>query len=324
MVILKRLCYLSLFSLFLSVPSIAADKVDSALPDYTKASGVSGNVSSVGSDTLANLMTFWAEEFKNLYPNVNVQIQAAGSSTAPPALTEATSNFGPMSRKMKDKEIAAFEGKHGYKPTPIAVAIDALAVYVNKDNPIKGLTIPQVDAIFSATRKCGYANDISTWGKAGLTGDWGNKPIQIYGRNSVSGTYGYFKKKALCKGDYKDSVNEQPGSASVVQSITKSLGGLGYSGIGYRTSGVRPVPIAKKEGSNYVEATPINASNGSYPLGRFLYVYVNKKPNKKLSPLENEFIKMILSKVGQMVVVKDGYIPLPAEVAKRELAKIVN
>ncbi len=309
-------------SMFASINCAAEDKVDAGLADYSKASGVSGNISSVGSDTLANLMTLWAEEFKRLYPNINVQIQAAGSSTAPPALTEATSNFGPMSRKMKDKEIAAFEAKYGYKPTPIAVAIDALAVYVHKDNPIEGLTIPQVDAMFSATRKCGHPNDISNWGQAGLTGEWSNRPVQLYGRNSVSGTYGYFKKKALCKGDFKDSVNEQPGSASVVQGITKSINGLGYSGIGYKTSGVRAVPLTKKKGGDYIEATPENASNGSYPLGRFLYVYVNKHPNKPLPPLEAEFVKMILSKTGQLVVVKDGYIPLPSKVAERELAKI--
>lgn len=310
-----------LFTIFLSPVSMAESKVDPALPEYTKASGVSGNISSVGSDTLANLMTLWAEEFKKQYPNVNVQIQAAGSSTAPPALTEGTSNFGPMSRKMKDGELAAFEDKYGYKPTPIAVAIDALAVFVNKDNPIEGLTIPQVDAIFSATRKCGYAEDITTWGQLGLSGEWANRPIQLYGRNSVSGTYGYFKKKALCKGDYKNSVNEQPGSASVVQGVTKSINGIGYSGIGYTTSGVKAVPLTKK-GSGFVAATPDNAVSGDYPLGRFLYVYVNKQPNKEIGPLEREFIKMVLSKVGQEVVVKDGYIPLPASVAAKEMTKV--
>ncbi len=223
--------------------SVTAVEVDAALADYQKVSGVSGDVISVGSDTLANLMTLWAEEFKKFYPNVNVQIQAAGSSTAPPALTEGTSNFGPMSRKMKDKEIAGFEARHGYKPTPVAVAIDALAVYVNKDNPIQGMSIAEVDAVFSATRKCGHGEDITRWGQLGLTGAWAERPIQLYGRNSVSGTYGYFKKKALCKGDFKDNVNEQPGSASVVQGVTKSINGIGYSGIGYKTSGVRAVDL---------------------------------------------------------------------------------
>lgn len=299
----------------------AVQTVDAGIPDYQKASGIAGNLSSVGSDTLANLMTLWAEEFSRQYPTVNVQIQAAGSSTAPPALTEGTSNLGPMSREMKDDELEAFEDKYGYKPTAVPVAIDALAVMVNKDNPIKGLTIPQVDAIFSSTLNCGYANDIETWGDAGVA-VWGSKSIQLYGRNSVSGTYGYFKENALCKGDFKSNVNEQPGSASVVQSVTTSKNGIGYSGMGYTTSGVRMVPLAKKEGEPFIAPTPENAISGTYPLTRYLYVYVNKKPNAPLPPLENEFMKMVLSKAGQEVVIKDGYIPLPAGVVKRVMATL--
>ncbi len=309
-------------SLLFSGAAAAVQSVDPGVPTYEKASGVSGNLSSVGSDTLANLMTLWAEEFKRVYPNVNIQIQAAGSSTAPPALTEATASLGPMSRKMKDKERDAFERKYGYKPTAIPVAIDALAVFVNKDNPIEGMTIPQVDAVFSSTRKCGYQTDITTWGQLGLEGDWKERSIQLYGRNSVSGTYGYFKKKALCKGDFKNNVNEQPGSASVVQSITSSINGIGYSGIGYKTSGVRAVPLARKADGAFVEATPENAVSGKYPLARFLYVYVNKHPNQPLAPLEREFLKMVLSQSGQQVVIKDGYIPLPAKVVEKALAAI--
>lgn len=302
----------------------AESKLDPKLPEYGRTSGVSGNLSSIGSDTLANLMTLWAEEFKRVYPNVNIQIQAAGSSTAPPALTEGTSNMGPMSRKMKSKEIESFEKRHGYKPTAIPVAIDALAVYVHKDNPIKGLSIPQVDAVFSSTRKCGYDKDIKNWGDIGLSGSWKNRDIQIFGRNSVSGTYGYFKKHALCKGDYKSSVNEQPGSASVVQSVTASLNALGYSGIGYMTSGVRALPLTKEPGKPFVAATTDNAISGKYPLARFLYIYVNKAPNKPLSPLEQEFIKMVLSKTGQNVVIKDGYIPLPSKVVSKHLGKLLK
>jgi len=302
-----------------SVSVNAVAEVDSKLPTYSKASGVSGNISSVGSDTLANLMTLWAEDFKRLYPNVNIQIQAAGSSTAPPALTEGTSNFGPMSRQMKDKEVAAFEKKYGYKPTAVPVAIDALAVFVHKDNPIKGLSLPQIDAIFSSTRKGGYSKDISDWGDVGLTGAWASRDVQLFGRNSVSGTYGYFKSNALFKGDYKNSVNEQPGSASVVQSVSSSLNGIGYSGIGYRTSSVRAIPLSKKEGGKLIEASIETAASGKYPLSRFLYVYVNKAPNKPLAPLEREFVRMVLSKMGQEVVVKDGYVPLPSKVVSKYL-----
>lgn len=305
----------------LALSGVAAAGVDSALPSYAKASGVSGNFSSVGSDTLNNLMTLWAEDFKRNYPNVNIQIQGAGSSTAPPALTEGTSNFGPMSRLMKDEEVQAFEGRHGYKPTAIGVAIDALAVFVNKDNPIKGLTIEQVDGIFSSTRKCG-GRKTERWGDLGLTGDWAARPLQIYGRNSVSGTYGYFKDNALCKGDYKTTVNEQPGSASVVQSVATGLNAIGYSGIGYKTSGVRAVALAKKGTSDFIEPTEANALAGKYPLSRMLYIYVNKAPNKPLPPMEAEYIRMVLSRQGQETVVKDGYIPLPAALAAKELAKI--
>ena len=299
----------------------AAQTIDSGIPAYQAASGISGNISSVGSDTLANLMTLWAEDFNRAYPNVNIQIQAAGSSTAPPALTEGTSNLGPMSREMKDDEIEAFEDKYGYKPTAIPVAVDALAVLVNKDNPVKGLTMEQVDSIFSSTNKCGGSSSIETWGDAGVAA-WGAKSIQLYGRNSVSGTYGYFKEHALCKGDFKSNVNEQPGSASVVQSVTESVNGIGYSGMGYSTSGVKMVPLAKKGSTTFIEATPENALSGTYPLTRYLFVYVNKKPNQPLAPLENEFIKMVLSQTGQQSVIKDGYIPLPAKVVAKALAAI--
>jgi phosphate transport system substrate-binding protein len=295
--------------------------VEKTMTEYNKVSGVSGNFSSVGSDTLANMMAFWAEEFKRIYPNVNIQIQAAGSSTAPPALTEGTSSIGPMSRRMKSKEIEAFEKRYGYKPTEVRVAIDALAVFVNKDNPIEGLRIDQVDAIFSTTLKCGSDIQVNRWSDVGLIGNWSVKDIQLYGRNSVSGTYGYFKQKALCKGDFRNNVNEQPGSASVVQSVAASLNAIGYSGIGYTTSGVRTVPLSKK-GTNYVDATIENVAYGKYPLSRFLYVYVNKHPNKPLSPVEAEFLRLVLSQDGQIIVEKDGYVPLTTKLANAELIKL--
>lgn len=310
-------------SAFVAQSAVAqAVKVDPALPTYQKASGVSGNFTSVGSDTLNNLMTLWAETYKRNYPNVNIQIQGAGSSTAPPALIEGAANFGPMSRLMNAKEIEAFEKKFGYKPTPVPAAIDALAVYVNKDNPIPGLSIPQVDAIMSATRKCGGKEDITRWGQVGMSGEWANRPIALYGRNSVSGTYGYFKERALCKGDFKRNVAEQPGSASVVQSVTGQIGAVGYSGIGYKTSGVRALPLAAKDGQPFVEPDATHAIDGTYPLARVLYFYVNKRPNQPLPPLEREFVKLVLSKQGQEVVIKDGFVPMPAAMAAKALADL--
>ncbi|MDA8019872.1 MAG: PstS family phosphate ABC transporter substrate-binding protein [Thermoanaerobaculia bacterium] len=297
-------------------------EVDERLPEYKPVQGVSGTVKSVGSDTLNNLMTLWAEKFKEVYPNVQVEIEGKGSSTAPPALIEGASNFGPMSRPMKDAEADEFEKAFGYKPVAVQTAIDMVAVYVHKDNPIaqSGLTLPQVDAIFSSTRKGGYASDINNWGQAGLDGSWGNLPISIYGRNSASGTYGFFKKKALFKGDYKNSVKEQPGSSSVVQGVASDKGGIGYSGIGYKTADVGTVPLAKKQGGEFVPADFDRAAD--YPLARFLLVYVNKKPGEDLDPLRKEFIKLIFSQQGQEVVVKDGYIPVSYEIAKQTLAAV--
>ena len=282
--------------------------------EYERLNGVSGTLSSTGSDTLANLMTLWAEDFNREYPNVIIQIQAAGSSTAPPALVEQTASLGPMSRKMKDVELQAFESRYGYQPTAIPVAVDALAVYVHKDNPLAGLTIAELDGIFSSTRRCVQSKPLETWAALGLTRPWAKKKIQMFGRNSVSGTYGFFKQIALCKGDFRNSVSEQPGSGSVVQAISGSLNGVGYSGIGYRTSSVRAVPIALNQNSPYVEANAVNSMSGDYPLARFLWIYINKRPNQELPPLEREFIRFVLSRAGQESVLKDGYIPLPSMV----------
>jgi phosphate transport system substrate-binding protein len=308
--------------LFVSVWSFAqVEKLQiEKLQSYTPVSGISGNINSVGSDTLNNLMTLWAEAFKAKYPNVKIQIEGKGSSTAPPALTEGTSQFGPMSRQMKPTEIDAFEKKYGYKPTEIKVAIDALAVWVHKDNPIKGLTLQQVDGIFSSTFKRGGKN-ITKWGQLGLTGEWANKPISMYGRNSASGTYGYFKEIALNKGDYKTTVKEQPGSSSVVQGVSSDLGAIGYSGIGYKTSGVKALPLGTTS-SKLLEPNYENAENGSYPLSRFLYIYINKQPGKPADKLITEFLKFVLSKEGQQIVVKDGYYPLPSETVTQVVAQL--
>ncbi|HIJ78775.1 MAG: phosphate ABC transporter substrate-binding protein PstS family protein [Desulfobulbaceae bacterium] len=305
-----------------STSAWAGVDIDPATPTYEKVGGVAGNLDSIGSDTLNNLMTYWAESFRKKYPNVRIQIEGKGSSTAPPALISGTAQLGPMSRKMKKQEEDAFEKKYGFKPTRIGVALDSLAVFVNKDNPINQMSLQQVDAIFSKTRKGGIGEDYATWDQLGLTGSLSNKPISLYGRNSASGTYGYFKKKALFKGDYKDSVKEQPGSASVVMGITEDVAGIGYSGIGYRTSGVKAIALSKLNGEQAYEPNYDNVLSGKYPLARTLYVYVTKEPNKPLDKLTAEFLKFVLSKEGQQIVVKDGYLPLPAKAIEAELGKL--
>jgi len=299
-----------------------AVKVDGTIKPYAKTTGVSGNLNAIGSDTLNNLMTLWAEAFKKQYPNVKIQIEGKGSSTAPPALIAGTAQLGPMSRTMKPEEIDAFEKQYGYKPTQIRVAVDGIAVFVNKDNPLEELTFPQIDAIFSKTRKGGAPDDITTWGQVGLTGEWADKPISIYGRNSASGTYGYFKEHALFKGDYKNTVKEQPGSAAVVQGITADKFGIGYSGVGYKTSDVKSLKLALKDGGEYVADDSDDVYSGKYPLARFLYIYINKAPGEAPSPLVRQFLTFVLSRDGQEIVIKDGYLPLLGQHVAEELPKL--
>lgn len=320
--ILVAACLLASMSLSPSVVTAEGVKVDPKLPSYKPVEGVSGNLKSIGSDTMNNMMALWGEGFRRFYPSVKIEIEGKGSGTAPPALIAGTAQFGPMSRAMKDAEADSFEKKFGYKPTQLKTSIDMLAVYVNKDNNIKGLSLQQVDAVFSKSRKGGYPKELTTWGQLGMTGSWANARISLYGRNSASGTYGYFKKHALFGGDYKNSVKEQPGSSAVVQGCASDKYGIGYSGIGYKTADVNAVALAANEGEKFVPATPEYAYSGEYPLARFLYLYVNKKPGTELDPLRREFIKYVFSKQGQQDVVEDGYFPVPAKIAMESLKSI--
>ncbi len=301
---------------------LAAFALDPALKPYKPVSGVSGTIKSIGSDSMNNEMTLWAEGFLSFYPNVQIEIEGKGSSTAPPALISGTSQFGPMSRPMKGGELDGFEERYGYKPTQLNTSIDMLAVYVNKDNPIECLTLQQADAIFSKSRRGGYPENIRTWGDLGLTGQFANMPISLYGRNSASGTYGYFKDNALFGGDYKDEVKEQPGSSSVVQGVASELGGIGYSGIGYMTADVRAVPLATGPDAKCVAAAEENAYTGEYPLARFLIVYTNYKPGSSLDPLRREFLRYVFSRNGQEDVVRDGYFPISNVIAQEQLQKL--
>lgn len=297
-----------------------AVEIDKAIPTYSKVEGVGGSLGSIGSDTLNNLMTFWAEGFRAMYPNVQIQIEGKGSSTAPPALIAGTAQLGPMSRLMKSTEIDEFEKKYGFKPTAIGVALDSLAIYVNKDNPLTSISFPQADAVFSKTRTGGAPADIKTWGELGLKDAWAALPISLYGRNSASGTYAFFKETALFKGDYKDTVKEQPGSASVVMGISEDRSGIGYSGIGYKTSGVKALAVSKTAKGKAFEPTYENVLSGDYPLGRMLYIYVAKNPKEPLSPVIREFLRYVLSQAGQETVQKDGYLPLTAKMVEKQLA----
>lgn len=300
----------------LAMLAIAPAALAAELPEYKAADGVAGSIKSVGSDTLNNVMTDWVELFGKYYPNVGGEVEGKGSGTAPPALIEGTAQFGPMSREMNASEIDKFKAKFGYGPTPLRVAVDSLAVFVHKDNPIKSLSLDQLRKIWSVEGK-----DMK-WGDVGLTGEWADKPISLYGRNSASGTYAFFKEAAMAKKDYKASVKEQAGSSAVVQAIATDKFAMGYSGIGYATADVRAVPLSEKDGETAAEANAANAYSGDYPLARFLYVYVNAAPGQGATPLVKEFAKMVFSQQGQAVVKKDGFFTATPEIAGEDLAAI--
>lgn len=316
---MTRLSLLLSSATLMLATAAGAQSVDPNLPEYQPVPGVSGNLVSVGSDTLNNLMTLWSEGFRSFYPNVAIQIQGAGSGTAPPALIQGTAQFGPMSRPMRGSEIEEFEARFGYPPTAMRGAIDGVGIFVHKDNPIECLSLQQVDAIFSTTRAGGADAPITTWGEAGLTGEWANRPIAMYGRNSASGTFGFVREVALRGGDFNPQVREQPGSATVIQAVATDIGGIGYSGIGYATADVRAVAISAEPGGECFEPTPEHASSGDYPLARFLFIYMNVNPNEPLEPLRAEFVRYVYSRQGQEDVVRAGFIPVTSAIAEADL-----
>ncbi len=314
----RSAAFLSVAAIALTTTANAQIAVDPNLSSYEPASGVSGNLVSIGSDTLNNLMTYWTESFRSHYPNVAIQIQGAGSGTAPPALIEGTAQFGPMSRPMRGSEIEEFEARYGYPPIPLRGAIDALGVFVHRDNPVECLSLQEIDAIFSSTRAGGADAAITTWGEVGLTGEWESRPISMYGRNSASGTYGYFKEVALFGGDYSAEVREQPGSSTVIQGVAADIGGIGYSGVGYGTADVKAIQIRGEDGNCY-SPTAEDASTGDYPIARFLYIYMNVNPNEAMEPLRAEFVRFVYSQEGQADVVRAGFFPVVASIANADL-----
>jgi phosphate transport system substrate-binding protein len=314
---MRRKKLISMIAVLVALPMAAMGGLEDELPVYEATSGVSGTITSVGSDTMNNLMTLWGEEFTKFYPSVKISVEGKGSSTAPPALIEGQSNFGPMSRAMKSSEVDKFEAQFGHKPTALRTGIDALAVYVQKDCPIEEISIEQLTEVFSVE------GAEMTWGDLGVTSPaYRTRKINLYGRNSASGTYGYFKKIALQGNDYKASVKEQPGSSAVVQGVTSDKFGMGYSGLGYKTAGVKALRVSY-EGDDAYPADAEHSLSGEYPIARFLYLYVNADPQTGLSdPLRSEFVKLIFSKQGQEVVAKDGYFPVPVSIAREELVKV--
>jgi phosphate transport system substrate-binding protein len=304
-----------------TTPASVETKLDAR---YRPSAVLSGRLRSIGSDTMDLIVASWERVFTQYHPGLRVVHEGRGSSTATPALLEGQSDFGPMSRAMQEPEVAKFRERFGYEPTQVRVAIDALGIFVHPSNPVSrtGLSLEQIDAIFSATRKRGAAARIATWGQLGVGGEWASAPVNVYGRNKASGTYGFFRDSALAKGEFGEWVQEQPGSGQVVEQVTADKFGIGYSGVGYKAEGVALAPLVTKAGEEAIEANEETALDGSYPLARPLYLVANRNPAAAPSDLQREFLSFVLGPLGQEVVKQEGYYPLPSKILAEELAKL--
>jgi phosphate transport system substrate-binding protein len=304
-------------------------EVDPTLASYVPERTLTGRLAVAGSETMQPLVARLAAEFRNRYPGIKVGIEGGGTNAAMTGFFQglAQSRRGDgnvrghlgsnditlmaSSREMTEAEVKSFIARYGYEPTAIPIAMDAVAVYVHKDNPVTGLTLEQVDALFSADRRRGLADDLKVWGQLGLTGEWTNAPVRMYGRNQKSGTRAFFQHHVLLDGGFKPSVKEEPGSATVVLDLSRDRFGIGYTGMGYQASAVRPLPIALKAGMPFVVPNAETTEDGSYPLRRFLYLYVNRDPKEPLDTVVEEFLTFINSREGQETVVRAGFYPLP-------------
>ncbi len=284
------------------------------LPSNTTvtAQPLTGTLSSTGSDTLHNMMMLWRREFVARHPQLNLQIQSSGSATAPVALVEGTANLGPMSRPMLMAEQARFRRRFGYEAYAVPVALDMLAIYVHQDNPLQAISMAELAAVYAQNRRCAGHPAVNHWGDLGLTGVWQTRSIAAYGRNPASGTYAFFRQKALCNDDFRQKVGQLPGAAAVVRAVSLSINGLGYSGVGQQIAGVKMLAVSATPEGPALYPTAEHALSGAYPLARVLYIYLNKAPQQPLPAAEREFIRFILSPYGQQLLQSDGLIPIPA------------
>ena len=294
--------------------------VDPEIRSYAKADGVAGLLTVAGSETMKPLSHRWESKLRELYPNLTIQVQGIGSETGPPALLEGKAQIAAMSRQMTSKEIEAFTKRFGYEPTEVPVANDALAIFVHRDNPISGLSLEELDAMFCKERRRGHPEDVTSWSQLGLNGEWDVALIKLLGRNQASGTATFFREHVCANGELKENMTKEPGSASVVVGVKKDRYAVGFSGIGYRTSSIKPIPLAAEKGKPFIEPTFETCINASYPLRRHLYLYVNKAPKTAISPAVAEFVKFAMSREGQQVVVQEGFFPLPTHELNRHSA----
>jgi phosphate transport system substrate-binding protein len=281
-----------------------------ALPSYEPVAGLSGEINCIGAPTTTNLVARVATQFRQMYPNVTLPISSGLTDIGPSALLEGRADLVPMSRALTPEEIKDFAGKYGYAPTEIKVAADALAIFVEKRNPVPGLTLKQLDEIFSRTQRRG-GSPIHTWGEAGLTGEWADRPIVLYGYAPEDAAHQIFQQQVLEGGSFQLSMRAQRGGSSIVQGVAAVPGSIGFASIFFACKRVRTVPLAGADGRLYAP-TAENVNNHRYPLSRFLYICVNKPPRQPLGGPAAEFLRFLLSREGQQIVTEGGNFPLDA------------
>lgn len=303
------------------------------MPHYDESRSLHGSIRSAGSDTLRILLEKWFDAYQKQHPQASAEIESLGSATAPPALLAGACDVAAMSREMTSEEVSRFKRKFGYDPVDVHVALDAVAVVVHPSNPVEGLTLQQLDGVFSSTRKCG-GKDITRWDQLFL-GPVRQPNIKLYGRNSLSGTSAFFRETALCGGDYRSHLQQLPDSDDIEAAVEQDPAGIGYSGLGYRTSKVKVLAIARNANSAYrkyyVEQFQNNDDlekryawvyRGDYPLTRVLRFYVNKPEGEALPDPLDDFLRFVLSAKGQAIVHQVGYIPLTEKMVRQEREKL--
>ena len=283
----------------------------------TLAAPVSGTLSAVGSDTMAGLILRWGEALSQRHPDITIQFQASGSANAPSALIAGTTRLGPMSRQMTDTERQAFTQRYGYPPLELKVARDALAVIVHRHNPLSELTRQQVDALFSNTLQCGADTTIKRWQDLPATQDWPFGAIALHGRDSASGTYGLFQQRALCGGEFRQTLSQHPGASAVVAAVGESPGSIGYAGYHHLTPNVKAVSLINAD-EQAIALSENSVQQGTYPLSRYLYLYANASPEHPLPAAERALLRLIFSLEGQKIARSAGFVPLSETVRQQQ------
>lgn len=319
---LRKLIISTCSALILAV-GLSAIAVADELPEYQPGSLGKTSLSSVGSDSMADLVDLWAAEFNKFHPQTKVQVVSRGSATAPAALIEGTADVGPMARPMKSVELEKFKRSYGFEPTQIRTAMAGVAIYVSKSNPIKSISFEQLDALYSKSMNRGAKAEIASWQDLGVNLGVSKNDVMLLGAGLSSFARSFFRQQVLMLGDFSSDVTMTADTASMLETISLNDNAIGFGAVlDEIPEGVRLLPVSRSGDGKAVLPTKTALRNGDYPLGRFLNVYIVREPGKEIDPETKEFLRFVLSKNGQAIVAEEGLLPLPVSIAKQELAKL--